>query len=228
MIKKIVKKSFLCALSVCLMVSVSWSAGYSMPKSGFLQDYSLLGKDDMMKKADKIYINKKAGWGKYDKVMLDDIVFMIADEAKFKGFEAKELADLADAFSKAIMMNLAGLYEFTDKPGPGVMRLRVALTNLNPNNPVTGTITTIIPVGILASGVKKGATGEHIGMGEVAFEGEILDSQSGEILAAVMDAESGKKYKVTKSVSKWGHTIDVFNKWAQRLRTRLDKLSGRE
>jgi hypothetical protein len=228
MIKKFNKISILCAISVFLIISVSWAAGYSMPKSGFLQDYSLLGKDNMMKKADKIYINKKTDFEKYDQIMLDDIVFMIADEAKFKGFEAKELADLADAFSKAIMMNLAGLYEFTDKPGPGVMRLRVALTNLNPNNPVTGTITTIIPVGILASGVKKGATGDHIGMGEVSFEGEMIDSQSGEILAAVMDAESGKKYKVTKSVSKWGHTVDIFNKWAQTLRKRLDKLTGRE
>jgi hypothetical protein len=226
--KKIVKKLLFCLLSVFLMISVSWAAGYSMPKSGFLQNYSLLGKDDMMKKADQVYINQKANWGRYEKIMLDDIVFMIADDAKFKGFEAKELTELADAFQKAIMMNLAGLYEFTDKPGPGVMRLRVALTNLNPNNPVTGTITTIVPVGLLASAVKKGATGEHIGMGEVSFEGEILDSQSGEILAAVMDAESGKKYKIRKSVSKWGHTIDVFNKWAQRLRTRLDKLSGRE
>ncbi len=228
MFSKLNKISILCAISVFLVISVSWAAGYSMPKSGFLQDYSQLGKDDMMKKADKIYINKKSDWGKYDKIMLDDIVFMIADEAKFKGFEAKELADLADAFGKAIMMNLAGSYEFTDKPGPGVMRLRVALTNLNPNNPVTGTITTIIPVGILASGVKKGATGKHIGMGKVAFEGEILDSRSGEILAAVMDAESGKKYKVHKSVSKWGQTIDIFNKWAQTLRARLDKLTGRE
>jgi hypothetical protein len=80
----------------------------------------------------------------------------------------------------------------------------------------------------LASGVKKGATGEHIGMGEISFEAEILDSRSGEILAAVIDAESGKKYKIHKSVSKWGQTIDIFNKWAQTLRKRLDTLTGRE
>jgi hypothetical protein len=209
------------------MISVSWAAGYSMPKSGFLQDYSLLRPDEM-KWADKNYINKKTNWGKYDKIMLDDVVFMISDKAKFKGFEAKELTDLSEAFEKAIIMNLAGLYEFTDKPGPGVMRVRLAVTNLNPNNPVTGTITTIIPFGLAASVVKKGATGEHIGMGEVSFEGEILDSQSGEILAATMDTESGKKYKVRKSVSKWGHTIDIFNKWGQRLRKQLDKHTGRE
>jgi hypothetical protein len=198
-----------------------------MPKSGFLQDYSLLSPDEM-KWVDKNYINKKINWGKYDKIMLDDIVFMISDKAKFKGFEAKELADLAEAFAKAIIINLAGLYEFTDKPGPGVMRVRLGVTNLNPNNPVTGTITTIIPFGLVASVIKKGTTGEHIGMGEVSFEGEILDSQTGEILAATMDTESGKKYKVRKTVSKWGHTIDIFNKWGQNLRKQLDKHTGRE
>ena len=56
----------------------------------------------------------------------------------------------------------------------------------------------------------------------------MIDSKSGKILAAAMDAESGKKYKVRKGVTKWGHTIDVFNKWAQRLRKRLDMLTGRE
>lgn len=225
--KRIVRKSIFCALSAFFMISVSWAAGYSMPKSGFLQDYSLLRPDEM-KWADKNYINKKINWGKYDKIMLDDVVFMISDKAKFKGFEAKELTDLSEAFEKAFIMNLAGLYEFTDKPGPGVMRVRLAVTNLNPNNPVTGTITTIIPFGLAASVIKKGTTGEHIGMGEVSFEGEILDSQTGEILAATMDTESGKKYKIRKSVSKWGHTIDIFNKWGQRLRKQLDKHTGRE
>jgi hypothetical protein len=89
-------------------------------------------------------------------------------------------------------------------------------------------VTTIIPIGLALSTVKKAATGSHIGMGEVSFEGEMIDSQSGEILAAVVDSETGKKYKLAKSTSKWGHAVDIFNGWAQTFRARLDKLSGRE
>jgi len=93
---------------------------------------------------------------------------------------------------------------------------------------VTGTVTTIVPVDLALSAVKKGATGSHIGMGEVAIEGEVIDSQTNEILAAVIDSKSGKKYKIAKGASKWGHTIDIFNTWGQNIRARLDKRSGRQ
>ena len=49
-------------------------------------------------------------------------------------------------------------------------------------------------------------------MGSVAVEAELLDSQSGEVLAAMIDSKMGKKYKLLKSTSKWGHIIDLFNK----------------
>ena len=89
-------------------------------------------------------------------------------------------------------------------------------------------MTTVIPIGLALSTVKKAATGSHIGMGEVTFEGEMVDSQSGEVLGSVIDSETGTKYKVAKSASKWGHAVDIFNSWAQTFRARLDKLSGRE
>ena len=99
----------------------------------------------------------------------------------------------------------------------------LAITNLKPNNSLTGTVTTIVPVGFAVSSIKKAATGSHIGMGSVGVEAELLDSQSGEILGAIIDHKMGKKYKVGKSATKWGHVIDMFNKWGQTFRARWDK-----
>jgi hypothetical protein len=175
-----------------------------------------------------LYINENANFSAYEKIIVDDTVFFLSEEAEYKGIEVKDLNELGEAFQKAIIMNLSGVYEFTDKPGPGVMRLRLAVTELVPNKSVAGTVTTIIPIGLALSTAKKAVTGSHIGMGEVTFEGEMIDSQSGEILAAVVDSQTGKKYKLAKSASKWGHAVDIFNGWAQTFRTRLDKLSGRE
>jgi len=53
-------------------------------------------------------------------------------------------------------------------------------------------------VGLAVSAVKKAATGSHIGMGGVTFEGEVIDSQSGEILGAVIDSKTGKNIKLVK------------------------------
>jgi hypothetical protein len=215
-------------IGLCLFAGAGWTAEEEMTKSGFLQDYSLLRSDDPMKAVNWVYVNVKADYSTYNKIMLDDVVFFISKDADYKGFEAKELADLGKAFHMAIIMNLRGAYEFTDTPGPGVMRIRVAVTNLVPSSSVAGTVTTIVPVGLVLSAAKKAATGSHIGMGEVAIEGEIIDAQTNEILGAVIDSKAGKKYKVGKSTSKWGHAVDIFNTWGQNIRTRLDKHSGRK
>ncbi len=226
--KKIILTILAMMISFCFITGAGWAAEEEMPKSGFLQDYTLLKPDDSMKAVNWLYVNEKVDYSTYNKIMLDDLVFFVSKDADYKGFEANELADLGKAFQQAIVMNLSGVYEFTDTPGPGVMRIRIAVTNLVPSNSVTGTVTTIVPVGLALSVVKKAVTGSHIGMGQVAIEGEIVDSQTNEILGAVLDSKTGKKYKIARGTSKWGHVIDVFNTWGQNIRARLDKYSGRE
>ena len=224
--KKMIVAILAMTIGLCFITGTLWAAEKEMPRSGFLHDYSKLTSDDPMKVVDWIYIKEDTDWKSYNKMMLDDVVFFIAEDADYKGFEAKELADLGTAFHQAFVMNLAGAVEFTDKPGPGVMRARLAITNLKPSNSFTGTVTTIVPVGLLLSHVKKAATGSHIGMGSVAVEAELLDSQSGEVLAAMIDDKMGQKAKIAKSTSKWGHVIDIFNRWAQTFRARWDKRVG--
>lgn len=224
--KKMIVAILAMTIGLCFITGTLWAAEKEMPRSGFLRDYSKLTSDDPMKVVDWLYIKEDTDWKSYNKMMLDDVVFFIAEDADYKGFEAKELADLGKAFQQAFIINLAGAVEFTDKPGPGVMRARLAITNLKPSNSFTGTVTTIVPVGLVLSFVKKAATGSHIGMGSVAVEAELLDSQSGEVLAAMIDDEMGQKYKIAKSTSKWGHVIDIFNRWAQTFRARWDKRVG--
>lgn len=226
--KKIISTILVMMFGLCFITGAGWAAEEEMPKSGFLQDYSLLTPDDPIKAVNWVYVNEKADYSTYNKIMLDDVVFFVSKDADYKGFEANELADLGKAFQQAMVMNLSGVYEFTDTPGPGVIRIRLAVTNLIPSNSVTGTVSTIVPVGLALSAVKKAVTGSHIGMGEVAIEGEVVDAQTNEILGAVIDSKTGKKYKIAKGTSKWGHAIDIFNTWGQNVRARLDKYSGRE
>ena len=211
-----------------LITGAAWAAEKEMPQAGFLQDYSLLKPKDPEKMVQWVYTKEDVDVSKYHKIMIDDVVFFISPDADYKGFEANELTELGAAFHRALLMNLAGAYEFTNTPGPEVLRIRIAVTNLVPSSTVSGTVTTIVPVGLAVSAVKKAATGSHIGMGSVSIEGEVLDSQTNEILGAVIDTKMGKKYKVRKGASKWGHAIDIFNAWSKNIRTRLDRRAGRE
>jgi len=161
---------------MCTPVIAAEQAG----DSGFLQNYSLLSDADSKGFLKRIYIRDGVDWSVYDKILLHDISFFFAEDAEYKGFEANELAELSKAFQQSIVMNLSGPYEFTDTPGPGVIRMRVAVTNLVPSDSVTGTVTTVIPIGLGISALSKVFTGSHIGMGSAAFEGEMLDAQTGE------------------------------------------------
>lgn len=224
--KKRISKVIVLTIGVCLLAGIGWAKEKELKPSGFLQDYSLLSGDDPMKKVDWVYIKEDAKWPKYKKMMLDDVVFFAAQDADYKGLETQEMVDLSKAFHQAFITNLAGAVEFTDKPGPDVMRIRLAITNLKPNNSLTGTLTTIVPVGFAVSTIKYAATGSHIGIGSVSVEAELVDSQSGEVLGALVDEEMGKKYKVVKGMSKWAQIFDIFNKWGQVFRARWDQRMG--
>lgn len=224
--KKMMMAILTTAIGICFVTGAAWAAGEAKQGSGFLHDYSKLTDKDPMGLVEQLYIKEDTDWKSYNKVMLDDVVFFIAPDAEYKGFEANELAELGDAFHKALTINLVGVTEFTDTPGPGVLRIRVAITNLKPNNSLTGTVTTVVPTGLALSMVSKAVRGSHIGMGSVAVEAELLDSHSGEVLAAMIDEKMGEKQKVLKSASKWGHIIDIFNKWGQNFRVRWDQRMG--
>jgi len=61
-------------------------------------------------------------------------------------------------------------------------------------------------------------------------EGKIYEeftAQTNKVLGAAIDREAGKAYRIDQSVTKWGHHKLIFEDWAQSLRQRLDRLSGR-
>ncbi|HDY90454.1 MAG TPA: DUF3313 family protein, partial [bacterium] len=78
-------------------------------------------------------------------------------------------------------------------PGPDVMRLRIAITDVVANNPGMGAISTVMPVGLVFSTIKKGITGTHTGVGRASIEVEILNSTDNERIAAAIDMRPGGK-----------------------------------
>lgn len=208
------------------LMAVTGCAQKTMPQAGFLKDYSQLG-EDPMGFADLNYKKDNVVWGVYDKVIIDSVVFFLKDDAAYKGIDADDFNELAQHWNDSMVKSMGQSYKIVTEPGPNTLRLRLAITDLVPGSPAAGTVTTVVPVGLAASSLKKLATGTHIGMGEAAFEAEIQDAQTGEILAAAMKKSTGSKYKIGKSVTEWGQVEGIFDEWTDNLRQRLDRLSGR-
>jgi hypothetical protein len=61
-------------------------------------------------------------------------------------------------------------------------------------------------------------------VGRVSIEGEMVDSQSGEVEMAFMTAKSGRRFfSGLKAFQKWGDIDAAFRAWAKNFRQRLDK-----
>jgi len=160
---------------------------------------------------------------KYDKFMVDSVVFFLADKSDYKGIDPQEMKELCDQFNKEMVAAFKDKYPIVAVPGPNVMRIRIAITNIKQSRPGVSVVTSIIPVGLGVSVVKKGATGGWAGSGETGLEFMALDSMTEEILALGVDV---RKAEFEQRFSKWGSATDAFKFWSQRTVAVLDNVKG--
>lgn len=151
---------------------------------------------------------------KYNKVMVDYVVFALAPDAEYKGINGDEMKQLADAASLALVNALKEKHEVVSEPGPDVVRIKFAITDLKPSRPGMSVITSVVPVGLGISLIKKGAGGGWTGGGLTKGEVMFLDSTTNEVIAAGYgdySASFGERY------TKWGSVEDAFTKWGHQI-----------
>ncbi len=183
--------------------------------SGFLKDYPPFEKGQ--KGIDQRYLKPGVDFSRYNKIMMDEVIFFFRQDADYKGIHPDEINELSREFHIAFVEVLGD--RLTDEPGPDVVRMRLAVTDLETSSPVSGTMTTVIPVGLAVNLVKKGTTGEYIGVGSASMEAEFLDSVSNERVAVVIDNAPGGKFDLGKlSAAK-----SAFTFWAERLKAFMDE-----
>ena len=193
-------------------------------RSGFLENYPEF-QPGPKGGADFVYLKDGVDFRVYNKIMMDHVVFYFSDDSRYKGIHPDELKELSDIFHNAVVESLGDAYPLVDEPGPDVMRLRIAVTDVVASKPGMGAISTVMPVGLVFSTIKKGITGTHTGVGRASIEVEILNSIDNERIGAAIDMRPGGKIE---GFSKWGAVEGAFKFWAKRLRIWLDENHDRE
>lgn len=186
------------------------------PPSGFLGDYSQLrpGREG---EALLVYVNTRADLSRYDAVLLDPVtIWYVAggDDSP----PASEMQPLADHLDAAVRNALRRQLRFVDRPAPGVMRIRLALTEAE-GAPVVANVVSSVPPFRLISTASKLTTGAHAFVGRASIEGEVTDSLSGERLLAAVDRRSGDKSLAT--AGRWDDVKAAMDHWAARLNERI-------
>lgn len=206
----------------------------------FLSDYSGLKAEGGDSKG-YLYLPEGVDRTKYKKVMVDRIKIFLKEDSEYKGIDPAELKELADYFHQAIVKALGSGYVAVKNPGPDVLHLRVALTDIVPNKPAASLVTLAVPFAWAAegsAGAAQGEAGSTPFVGEASIELEVLDSTSHEQVAAFIETRSAKKYdwdegaaeaatSYLKAYSTWAYTREAMDHWAQMIRGRLDKAHGK-
>ncbi|MDD5116139.1 MAG: DUF3313 domain-containing protein [Candidatus Omnitrophica bacterium] len=193
--------------------------------SGFLGDYSQLHRGKRGQ-AEFTYHDPSADLSKYHKVILDPVQLWAANNknSALSRLSREDQQLLVDYLYVALRDALQKDYVIVDEPGPYVMRVRCAITEARADSPVKDLLSTVTPAGLGISYAKRFLTGTHSGVGVVSVEGELLDSVTGQRLAAVVDRRAGTKSILGKP-TRWGDVQDAFNFWARRMQTNLALLS---
>jgi hypothetical protein len=185
------------------------------PATGFLSDYSRLEQQGSSR---LVYIDKAAARN-YDRFIVDPV--KVHFHAESKGYKKRaegkwtvdEINDITNYAHEALVKAIReGDYEVVYRPAPQVARIRIAITDLKESTPVLN----VIP--------QTKLTG--LGLGAASMEAELIDSVSGQQLAAVVQSQQGNRLSFD-GLSKWGDAKGVIDDWVRRFRARLDEIHGR-
>lgn len=168
----------------------------------------------------------------YKNVLVDEPVIFIAADSPYTGFKPSDLAALADMIRTSFIDGLTtqpvsfGHYQAVDQPGAGTLYVRLALKNLHIRKNKRGVLA-YTPVGAVAHGVKNMAkeTLDKTTLVEMTVEGELQDSQSGEVLFAISmtrGQRADKAAKIKEESANWEATGQIAGAFGRRLACRLD------
>jgi len=176
-------------------------------QTGFLSTYKNLEpvSDNTMR-----YIGPNVG--EYSKFILDPITVKCYDEETAKKVKPEDVAHLQEfLYTQIIKDKPADRYELVSTPGPGVARMRIAVTNLEKSSPALN----ILPWTKLSG----------VGLGQASAEFELVDSQTDVQVAAAIISEMGSRFSLS-GLSKWGDVEAVMKDWAKRIWMRIDEAHG--
>jgi hypothetical protein len=164
--------------------------------SGFLKDYSILAPNPDVPDVQR-WISADAS--QYERILVVPFVAYFHPNVAGKPINANELDDLLTRLRSQVIAALADDSLMATEPGPGVLRLEVAITDLH----------------------EQASAGSDLGLGNANVELRATDSQTGTLLAAA--TQRAKLDGLEQGADgKWALAREAAKIWAQRIAAALD------
>jgi hypothetical protein len=181
--------------------------------AGFLSTYEnleVVGKDRLFYPGSRV--------GDYTKFIIDSPVLLFTPDEDDRRFTDEELSGLLEYFDDALEKQLSKEnhngpgYDIVDSPGEGVARIRIGINDVEET------------IGALNIVIYTKITGA--GLGGASAEGEMVDSVTGEQLAAAVRWRSGSRI-LRAGFTHTGDAKIAIHHWARDLRHWIDFAHGR-
>ncbi len=164
------------------------------------------------------YINPAVNWSQYNKILIDPVTFWAGDKTKIS---ASDQQMLVNYFFQQMKEQLGKKFELANQPGQGIMKLDVAMTDVETATPVLRSISMIVPQAHMIANLKYLATGTMPFVGSAQAEAKLTDSVSGTVLALAVDKRIGGGSFTTGFQWQWGDAENAIDHWAELLATKL-------
>lgn len=181
--------------------------------SGFIEEMPAMVQDKERPGAmtwEKPGFNRSA----YSGVMIEPITVYLSPDSKSKGLKADEITALSDGFIQSITETLKPEISVVDQFGSGVIYMRAALIDVKMANKKRGLLG-YTPVGLVVTSAMN-AAGARVILKDATLAIELLDSESGERLAVLID----KAPNVDAELS-WESIQNTFNYYSNRFKSRM-------
>jgi len=174
-------------------------------RAGFLSDYSKL---EMVEDDHLSYVGDRMG--EYDMFIIDPVVVLFQRDPENPTFSDEQIEKLKAYVVRELTEQLTrdDGYSVVTEPGPGVARLHIGLTEVEET------------IGVLNLSIYTKITG--LGLGGASAEGEMVDSVTGEQIAAMVRWGTGSRV-LKAGLTPTGDAKIAIDKWAKHVRKLLDE-----
>jgi hypothetical protein len=187
--------------------------------SGFLQDYASLKPNPNLDGNALTFAatDAKQNLRGYFAIIVDPVEVYIATDADAARVSESSRVALTNYFQHALIAAVSDAFPVVDTPGPLTLRLRSALVGVDVGGQVA-------PSDVPADAKPFE---QALNIGKVGVEMELVDSKTGERIAAMVDRTNlGEGAEVGAAqfsrVEKFAAARAAFDEWASRVRTFLD------
>jgi hypothetical protein len=171
----------------------------------------------------QVYVAEGVTFGQYAQFIIDPVAVYQGADASWNGVSEEAKHEMAQFVRSEFARALQPGYPVVEQPGPGVLRLKFTLVDLELTRPMLATASHLMPVG-LAMNLGKGAAGAKGSfMGSVTLAGELIDARTGEVVASFLTVQSPNAMDVGAMTSQTGAARTAITEAAEGFKVTMDR-----